>query len=97
MRHFTKSQNASCLASNHWNNKRHADLGNGRTSRIARLYLQTRLGIDTLLAGLERAFAPQQMPACVSPAPVRVPGDRGVMSHCRGMRHWLPHFATIAR
>ncbi len=97
MRHFTKALTASCLVSNHWNSKRHADLGIGRTSRIARLYLQTRQGLDTLLAGLERAFTRQPMPACVSPVPVTVPGDPGVMSHCRVMRHRLRHFASITR
>ena len=66
MRRFIKSQNASCLASNHWNTRRHADLKNGRTSRIARLYLQTRLGLDTLIAGLSGAFTRQPMPVGVS-------------------------------
>ena len=97
MRRFIKSQNASCLASNHWNTKRHADLNNGRTSRIARLYLQIRLGLDTLIAGLSGAFTRQPMPVCVSPKPVTVSGELGVMSHCRGMRHRLPHFASLAR
>ena len=98
MRRFIKSQNASCLESNHWNTKRQADLGSGRTSRIARLYLQIRLGIDTLIAGLSGAFTRQPMPVGVSTEPVTVSGDAGVMlTHCRGMRHRLPHFASLAR
>ena len=97
MRRFIKSQNASCLASNHWNTKRHADLGNGRTSRIARLYLQTRLGLDALIAGLSGAFTRQSVPVGVSSEPVTVSGEPGVMPHCRGMRHRLPHFASLAR
>ena len=98
MRHFIKSKNASCLASNHWNAKRQADLRNGRTSRIARLYLQTRLGLETLIAGLRGAlFTRQPMPAGVSSEPVTVSGDPRDMSHCRGMTHRRPHFASLAR
>jgi hypothetical protein len=97
MRRFIKSQNASCFASNVWNTKRQADLEDGRTSRITRLYLQIRLGLDALIAGLSGAFTRQPMPVGVSSEPVTVSGEPGVMPHCRGMRHRLPNFASLAR
>lgn len=103
MRCSLKSMNASCLASNLKNVKRHADLG--RNADITRLYLQIRLGAYALLAGW-LGHMRHVTPACVSTRPVMPVGSQaspqgtGLSQRSverSGRTSWLPSFAFIAR
>jgi hypothetical protein len=103
MRHFNKSQNASCLASNLKNAKRLADLGR---HDITRMYLQIRLGANALLAGwfghLRHATPVRVTTRPVMPVGAETtPQGTGVLSQrsleCRGGKYWRPSFAFFVR